>query len=290
MSAHDDRCVTELCEALARRVNADGGWGYYAGHASRIEPTCWALRGLQSADALTPAAASAAAELFRTWQREDGLLLEPELRSEDRPNIAFNGLAGWLLAERPELAARMSLDKLVDGVTCVKGIRIPESRINRQDDALQGWGWIDGTFSWVEPTCWALLALKAAASLFPVVDTRINEGERLLVDRCCESGGWNYGNSNMLGQPLRPFVSTTALALMAIRERRADARVERSLAFLKEKRLTEPSAMALGLTALALRAFGEAVDDVTDMLRAQWRRTEFLGNAHLMGLALHGLG
>ena len=184
----------------------------------------------------------------------------------------------------------MSLAMLVDGVTCAKGIRIPESPINRQDDAIQGWAWIDGTFSWVEPTCWALLALKAAATIFPVVETRINEGERLLIDRCCADGGWNYGNSNMLGQTLRPYVSTTALALLAMKGRESEACVERSLAFLKEQRLSEPSAMALSLTIVALRAFGEVVQDVNDLLIAQWRRTEFLGNAHLMGLALNSLG
>jgi hypothetical protein len=232
---------------------------------------------------------SRAAELFRTWQRDDGLLLEPELRAEAGPNIAFNGLAAWLLIRRPELRARLSITALVDGVTCAKGVRIAESTINRQDDALQGWSWIDGTFSWVEPTCWALLALKAAAALFPVVETRINEGERLLIDRCCDAGGWNYGNSNMLGQALHPYVPTTALALMAMKERKGHACVERSLAFLKAKRLTEPSAMALGLTIIALRLYGEAVDDVKASLVAQWQRTGFLGNAHLMGLAAYSL-
>jgi hypothetical protein len=290
MSSDGDGRVTEIREALWRRVNPDGGWGYYEGHGSRLEPTCWALLGLHSAGALDAPAISASSDLFRRWQRDDGLLLEPELRTEDRPNLAFNGLAAWLLVQHPELAARTSVSALVDGVTRAKGIRIPESTINRQDDALQGWGWIDGTFSWVEPTCWGLLALKSAAKIFPIVETRVNEAERLLIDRCCPAGGWNYGNSNMLGQTLRPYVPTTALGLMAMKERRDDACVERSLAFLKAQRLSEPSAMALGLTIIALRAFGENVTDVEGMLLAQWRRTGFLGNAHLMGLALYSLG
>jgi hypothetical protein len=290
MSSTDDRSVAEIRDALRRRVNADGGWGYYDGHGSRIEPTCWALLGLHASNALDASAMSKSAQLFRTWQRSDGLLLETEFRDDNRPNVAFNGLAAWLLVQRPDLGARMSLSSLVDGVSCAKGMRLRESTINRQDDALQGWAWIDGTFSWVEPTCWALLALKAAASLFPVVETRINEGERLLIDRCCSEGGWNYGNSNMLGQNLRPYVSTTALALMAMKERKGEACVQRSITLLRDKRLAEPSAMALGLAILALRTFGEAVGDVRDMLLAQWRRTEFLGNAHLMGLALYSLG
>ncbi len=289
MSAHAESCSVEIRDALSRRINADGGWGYYAGHASRIEPTCWALLGLLSANALDQSVASAAGALFAAWQRADGFLVEEQFPG-DSPNVAFNGLAAWALTQHPRLAARASLPKLVDAITCARGIRISESRINRQDDAIQGWAWVDGTFSWVEPTCWALLALKRAASLFPVVETRINEGERLLIDRCCADGGWNYGNSNMLGQELRPFVSTTALALMAMLERKDEPCVERSLALLKAKRLAEPSAMALGLAIVALRTFGETVSDVVELLCDQWRRTEFLGNAHLMGVALYSLG
>ena len=30
----------------------------------------------------------------------------------------------------------------------------------RQDGSLQAWSWVDGTFSWVEPTAWCLLLLK----------------------------------------------------------------------------------------------------------------------------------
>jgi hypothetical protein len=47
--------------------------------------------------------------------------------------------------------------------------------------------------------------------------------------------------------------------------------------------------MALGLALIALRALGEAAADVEDALAAQWQRTGFLANAHLMGLALYSI-
>ena len=63
-----------------------------------------------------------------------------------------------------------------------------------------------------EPTAWSLVALrKCARAGLPVEVSRLNEGEMVLADRCCETGGWNYGNSNMLGKELRPYVPTTAL-------------------------------------------------------------------------------
>src|SRR6478736_1185162 len=109
--------------------NADGGWGYYAGKASRLEPTCWALLALRSADP----------SVLSRWPSAEGRLLE---RSGGEVNYAFHALA--LLAMK-------------------------DSTINRQDNKLQGWSWIDGTFSWVEPTAWGLLALrKLAATGHPV--------------------------------------------------------------------------------------------------------------------------
>ena len=34
--------TNSLSDALLRSRNEDGGWGYYPGKASRIEPTAWA--------------------------------------------------------------------------------------------------------------------------------------------------------------------------------------------------------------------------------------------------------
>jgi hypothetical protein len=284
----DDERGTEIGERLRASVNADGGWGYYAGHPSRLEPTCWALAGLGSTGALDVRFESSAAALLSRWQREDGLLIDDAVPGSTA-NVAFNGLAAWVAIQNPALASRLSVTRLVGALSRAKGVKLPPSTINRQDDSLQGWAWIDGTFSWVEPTCWGLIALKAARTAMSVEESRVSEAERLLVDRCCASGGWNYGNSNMLGQELRPYVSTTALALLAMEEHRGEACVVSSLEFLTRNRLTERSAMALGLTAIALKRFGAPADDVAEALCEQWGRTQFLGNAHLMGLALYGL-
>jgi hypothetical protein len=35
-------------ETLLSGTNPDGGWAYYHGHASRLEPTCWALLALHA--------------------------------------------------------------------------------------------------------------------------------------------------------------------------------------------------------------------------------------------------
>jgi hypothetical protein len=288
----DDR-LSDMRRTLLSAVNPDGGWGYYSGKASRLEPTCWALLALFPSDPTLGGQLSAHRDFLQRSRREDGLFIEAAIAGEHRPNLGFNALAAILL-DRHDLGIKLASDFVVSALVQHKGIKLRSSDLNRQDNALQGWGWIDETFSWVEPTSWCLLALKKALKKTPSRSNdsraRIQEAERILIDRCCDAGGWNYGNSNMLGQTLHPYVSTTAAGLLAMQDRRQEPCIVRSLAFLSQHRLAEQSAMALGLTLIALRVYDLPRDDVRDRLLAQWDRTAFLGNAHLTALALYALG
>ncbi len=280
--------LIDMRRALLSAANADGGWGYYPGKASRLEPTCWALLALLPNDPTSSARLSAHRDFLQRSRREDGLFVEAAISGEHRPNLGFNALAAILL-DRHDLGMKVAPDFVVSALVQHKGVKLAQSSINRQDNALQGWGWIDETFTWVEPTSWCLLALKKASSRSNEARARIQEAERVLIDRCCDAGGWNYGNSNMLGQTLHPYVSTTATGLLAMQDRRQEPCIVRSLAFLTQHRVAEQSAMALGLTLIALRVFDLPRDDVQERLLAQWDRTAFLGNAHLTALALYAL-
>jgi hypothetical protein len=284
-----DKRVTAMEQALLACANAGGGWGYNPGHASRLEPTCWALLALLPNHPALGGNMSVHLDFLQGSQRRDGLFVEAAVSKEDRPNLAFNALAAILL-EHHHMGASVSRDLVVSALIQHKGIKFEPSEINRQDNGLQGWGWIDGTFSWVEPTAWCLLALKKASTRSADARARIQEAERVLIDRCCAAGGWNYGNSNMLGQTLLPYMSTTATGLLAMQDRRQDPCVVRSIEYLVQHRVSEQSAMALGLTLIALRVLDHPHDDVRDRLLAQWDRTGFLGNVHLTALALYALG
>ena len=61
----------EQVEALAAARNADGGWGYGRGRASRLEPTSLALL------ALNAAGAPARTQVLERWPRDAGLLDRP---------------------------------------------------------------------------------------------------------------------------------------------------------------------------------------------------------------------
>ena len=142
----------------------------------------------------------------------------------------------------------------------------------------QGWSWTDGTFSWVESTAWCLLGLKrlAARSNDADVRARFEDGRRFFVDRVCKEGGWNDGNSNMLGADLPPYIPTTALALLAMHDQAADPVVQRAFTYLGERKLTEQGGLALSLTRICLGVYGEAAADVEAAILSTWTRTAFL--------------
>ena len=228
----------DLTDLLIAGRNGDGGWGYYQRKTSRLEPTCWAVLALT---AIGHDGAPAAGAVLAHWPVRDGLLLE---HAGGEPNYAFHALA-LLALHAAALEHRSGNGALLDGLQRVKGIAAEPSPFNRQDNSIQAWSWIDDTFSWVEPTAWCLLALKTCAQPWHArLDAgRLRDAERLLVDRSCRGGGWNYGNSNMLGKELVPYVPTTAVALLALRDRGNEPVVTEGLAFLER--------------LLDIRAFGD---------------------------------
>jgi hypothetical protein len=264
----------DLAQLLLGSRNADGGWGYYAGKASRLEPTCWALLALSN----VPDARQQGTRTLSLWPATGKVLLE---HAGGHPNFAFHALA--LLTLRAFGVSHNTGDAaLIDGLLSVKGIQLEQSPVFRQDNSLQAWPWVPEAFSWVEPTSWALLALKKYP--LPQAAQRITEGERLLLDRACPSGGWNFGNSKVFDSELPPYVPTTALALLALQDRRSVAAVDSALGFLERDALGESSSMALSLAVLALAAFGRPVPVLVGALERQLSTTAEIGS--LLGLAM----
>jgi hypothetical protein len=273
--------IRDLTNLIVTGRNADGGWGYYRQKKSRLEPTCWAMLALASAGHR-----AAGSDALCRWPARDGLLLE---RAGGEPNYAFHAL-GLLTLDAVAVEHENGNRSLVEGLRRVKGIALEQSTINRQDNTIQAWSWTDDTFSWVEPTAWCLLASRTCGDAgHPADAARIREAERLLVDRACRGGGWNYGNSNMLGKELVPYVPTTAVALLAMRDRASEPAVSQGLAFLEKHSTSERSAMALALASRALRAHKRDVKAVHAALQEQLPITIALGNHATAAAALYAL-
>jgi hypothetical protein len=274
-----------LRRSIVQATGADGGWPYYPGRLSRIEPTCWAVLGLSVAGGEATATGRGLSYL-RRLQRADGLLAEPGVGTV---NYGWNGLALLVDVAVSGPSSDPWRDRLIDALLAAKGVALPDTADIRQNNQLQAWSWIDGTFSWVEPTALCLLALKKTGRSGPAVAARVEEAEAVLFDRVCDVGGWNYGNAQVLSQNLRPYVPTTALALLALQDRCSHPAVQRSLDWLAAHATSEPAAMALSLAGLCLEAFGRPADASRALLVEQKARTGFLGSIHLTSMALVAL-
>jgi hypothetical protein len=274
-----DPSLDPLRQFLVRGRNADGGWGYYAGKSSRLEPTAWSLL------ALGPDRTDVS--VLSRWPADAGLLLE---RAGGEPNFGFHGAA--LLALRGlGLQHQAGNAALLASLQQIKGIALEPTPLIKQDGSLQAWPWIAGTFSWVEPTAWCLLALKRWAPAMPeAIDKgRVDVAERMIVDRCCRDGGWNYGNADVMGQQLKPFVPTTAVALLAMQDRTSLPVVDRSRQFLEAHATTERSGVALALAAIALKSLRLRADGPLTALREQIPTILAVGNHLSAALALLAL-
>ena len=76
-----------------------------------------------------------------------------------------------------------------------------------------GWSWALDARSVVEPTARVLIACKA---LTPRDDATRREALRLLRERRCADGGWNFGKATDKGSDLGAYAQTTAIALIAL--------------------------------------------------------------------------
>ena len=125
------------------------------------------------------------------------------------------------------------------------------------DPTIKGWPWIAGTSPWLEPTAFCLMALRLAGF---EAHERTQDARRLIMDRQLPAGGWNYGNTIVYQQELRPMPETTGIALQAITGLALRQDVAESIDYLKSQlpRLTTPFALAWAVLGLA--AWGETAD------------------------------
>jgi len=192
-------------------------------------------------------------DVLGRWPRHDNWLID---LAGAPANHAFNAIAALTLLQSGSTGTLA--EAIVRVLIASKGVPLAPDPAIRQDSSLQAWSWVDGTFSWVEPTAWCVLLLKQRLARGPYPDAlkRVRVGEQVLNDRACRGGGWNYGNANVYGKDLLPYVPTTALALLALNDRRNEPVVVRGLEQLERDVLSERSAVALSLALICLRVYG----------------------------------
>jgi hypothetical protein len=287
--------LAKLARSLGERCAPDGGYSAVPGGSPDTESTALAALALH---ALAEGGARDAPHWLAARQRADGAWPLTDAVPEPSWASAWAALAlarsgagaeplgraaGWLVARegrRPGLVAR-AIGRLTN----------QDERLE-QDFTLRGWPWHAAAASWVEPTAAALLALRvlSARAVVAGAGERIEEGERLLWDRVCVNGGWNYGNRRVLGEALEPFPDTTALALLGLQGsllRKAVAEsCEALLALLDER----ASSLALALGALALELHARGATSLRERLETRVERLGPPRETRSVAFALLALG
>lgn len=264
MSFFEEVCLPYLRAAQ----NPDGGWGFRSGAQSRIEPTAWALIALDRAFS-ADVCGGAIARGFRFLQ-------DSQLPDGSWPAANGQGQGSWVssLACWAFLSANENRDALKRGLSWLAAERPGDSgawwrfirsftsdkKISSQNQSYWGWSWTSGTASWVEPTAYALLVLRASPKEFLPAKAadRMKLAEAMLFDRMCPGGGWNCGNPMVYGVPGEPQVSTTVWSLLALRDHTTRTEIQQSLAWLEKNWSRIQSPASLALTQIALNAFHRA--------------------------------
>lgn len=247
--------------------NADGGWGYLAGKQSWLEPTAYAMLALHGDQNASRSLARAWTAL-RSWQAADGgwrpgpaiehsswttalaVTLHCVHNVFDQP---FQRGVHWLCRTRGQ-----------EGVWWKRILnRLQPSEVGH-DASLQGWPWLPANSSWVEPTAHALVALKKSRAAlqrlrprdWSLAASRIDMGEKMILDRRCADGGWNYGNRLVQNVTLPSYPETTALALLGL-QGNPSLDLRGSVASARALWERSRSPMARAWLALCLRSYGQ---------------------------------
>ena len=214
--------IGALTERLRATQNGDGGWGAVRGRQSNTETTALATLALTRLGPAEHACAERGAAWLKQRQLSDGSwpLTATMTMSSWTTSLAVICLASHDAQDSVRRGAEWLLGHRGNGLGLFAALLyrfMPDRVPTRLDPELKGWSWTPNEFSWVEPTAYALIALKKVRGHRDGRSAEtIGEAERMLYDRACSDGGWNYGNSTAYGVSLTPYLETTALALLAL--------------------------------------------------------------------------
>ena len=287
--------IEAATDALLGARNPEGGWGAEQGKQSNTETTALAVLALSALDGSLEQEISRGLAWLADRQTADGSWpLRADMDGSSwTTSLATISLAGFA-AHRPgalrgaHWLIRQEGRRPTWWVSLLQRWVLPQGPTIRLNPNLKGWPWASGAFSWVEPTAYALIALKKVRAdvAGSEIRERIQQGEMLIYDRMCRGGGWNYGNSNVLGVDVPPYPETTALALIALQDRQAETANQISLDALPRMAADVESGLALSWTSLCFSIYGRDTSNLRKRLARTYEKTAFLGATRTLALAI----
>ena len=289
-----DRIITTLLE----NQNPDGGWGAVRGKRSNTESTSFAVTALKAMPEITVAENRKRGIdwLLRRQNKDHSWPLNETAKEGSWTTaLAINALSDFAEnSERVLAAARWLLEQegskpgiLAEVILWATG----KSGVNKLNKDLIGWSWVPNSFSWVEPTSYAMIAVKKLRARLADthVDERIRQASAMIYDRMCNGGGWNYGNSKVLDYALWPYPDITAIALIALQDHAREKANQESLPVLIKLARETDSGLALCWAAICLNLYGQENSDFQRQIEKRFASSAFLGETKSLALAIIAL-
>jgi hypothetical protein len=274
-----DQLVARGIEILRKRALVEGGFGNVDQTNYRPDATAWAILALTAAGA-EPELVNRSRSRLAASQLPDGRVCISPAHPEVYWPTPLAILAWHKSPAQQDALARASQFLLnSSGVVFEPADKGPDVH----DPSLKGWPWMTGTYAWIDPTALGMIALKATGQ---GSHPRVLEARRLILDRQCLQGGWNYGNRLVYGAELRPMPENTGLALDALAGLTGKAGLEPSLNYLQSRVQGLRTPIALTFSLLGLSAWGERPAAAAAWLAECWQLQGQLGVYDTTGLSL----
>lgn len=275
-------------EQVVQERAAEPACGYQPGQSPAAEPTAFAAL-LLAAHGRHTDAEPALAMLLKAQSASGAVMVRT---TEDSPGWPTSlAILAWLSAEDPAKYSA-AITKAKHWLLEAKGTIIERSTELGHNSELLAWSWAENTHSWVEPTALHIVALKA---LGLADHPRVREGVAMLIDRQLETGGWNYGNTTVLGQLLRPHQQPSGTALLALAdEKDPSGRLTKSQTYLQNSLSAATPATSLSFSLLGLGVYKIVPAESEAWLVAAMERVMSHDKSPykqvLLALAAHGKG
>lgn len=278
-----------------RKSFKDGWWPYVLGSGPAMEATAWCA----IASRKDPKLAKRSLEYLLSNQQSDGgWCNSPAGKTSDWSTgialLATNVLHTELADNAADISNSVK-EAVVKGTKFLAGYRadfITEAArvgmmlVEGPDfDYPRGWPWAPKTFNWIEPSSYAILAIK----LGPLSSEKhyhkvLSEAHKYMFEKCCTDGGWNFGSPVTLGTTWPATPSPTALGLIALQDQ-TGTNIDRALQRL---RTFPPESVESTISeSLAIIARDLHKDDVSKLivdLHSNYKRRENPGET-LVGVA-----
>jgi hypothetical protein len=233
-----------LIAGLKKRMLPDGG-AFFNGGSYRTDATAWAIIGLRSAGEGENLIEPGLNRLAGDQMRDGRVVTSPD--APDAFWVTPLAVLAWHGSERH----KENMNRAVEFLLSTSGKHWEKQKLApvAHDTFIRGWSWTADVHSWVAPTSYSLLALRAVGK---VRHPRAEEAARMLMNRQLPTGGWNYGNTSVYGRQLYPQPDQTGVALSALSSYVTKGEVIRSLEYLVGEigRIRTPLSLGWGLLGL----------------------------------------